>query len=164
MTVALSATDGFSRVLDCFTHIRLKIGEPLRFKSLMNMMNLDSQQNILFKVNMFIHAFLINCLVLRSLVLLFQVVIWCLVLVLLYILIIFCALYSIAIILLKNRALNARLIVFLLLSYDVAPGSEITPCNKICKPLVVYRFTGKVMTSITTLRHIDKIITFLRQK
>ena len=29
------------------------------------------------------------------------------------------------------------------LSYDVASGSEITPCNKICKPLVVYRFTGK---------------------
>ena len=38
------------------------------------------------------------------------------------------------------------------LSYDVAPGSEITPCNKIDKPLVVYRFTGNVMTSITTLR------------
>ena len=27
------------------------------------------------------------------------------------------------------------------LSYDVASGSEITPCNKIDKPLVVYRFT-----------------------
>ena len=38
-----------------------------------------------------------------------------------------------------------------LLSYDVAPGSEITPCNKIDKPLVVYRFVGNVMTSITTL-------------
>ena len=38
------------------------------------------------------------------------------------------------------------------LSYDVASGSEITPCNKICKPLVVYRFTGNVTTSITTLR------------
>ena len=38
------------------------------------------------------------------------------------------------------------------LSYDVASGSEITPCNKICKPLVVYRFTGNVITSITTLR------------
>ena len=38
-----------------------------------------------------------------------------------------------------------------LLSYDVASGSEITPCNKICKPLVVYRFTGNVMMSITTL-------------
>ena len=37
------------------------------------------------------------------------------------------------------------------LSYDVASGSEITPCNKICKQLVVYRFTGNVMTSITTL-------------
>ena len=40
----------------------------------------------------------------------------------------------------------------LYLSYDVASGSEITPCNKICKPLVVYRFSGNVMTSITTLR------------
>ena len=38
------------------------------------------------------------------------------------------------------------------LSYDVASGSEITPCNKIDKSLVVYRFTGNVFTSITTLR------------
>ena len=37
-------------------------------------------------------------------------------------------------------------------NYDVASRSEITPCNKICKPLVVYQFTGNVMTSITTLR------------
>ena len=37
------------------------------------------------------------------------------------------------------------------LSHDVASASEITPCNKIDKPLVVYRFTGTVMTSITTL-------------
>ena len=42
--------------------------------------------------------------------------------------------------------------VLLNLSYDVAFGSEITPCNKICKPLVVYRFSGNVMTFITTLR------------
>ena len=39
-----------------------------------------------------------------------------------------------------------------MLSYDVAFGSEITPCNKIDKLLVVYRFTGNFMTSITTLR------------
>ena len=38
------------------------------------------------------------------------------------------------------------------LSYDVASESERTPCNKIDKPLVVYRFTGNVMASITTLR------------
>ena len=38
------------------------------------------------------------------------------------------------------------------LSYDVASGSEITPCNKIDKPLVVYRFMGNLTTSITTLR------------
>ena len=35
---------------------------------------------------------------------------------------------------------------------DVANGNEITPCNKIDKPLVVYRFPGNFMTSITTLR------------
>ena len=28
------------------------------------------------------------------------------------------------------------------LSLDVAPGSDITPCNKIDKPLVVYRFSN----------------------
>ena len=36
-------------------------------------------------------------------------------------------------------------------SNDVASGSELTPCIKIDKPLVVYRFLGNVMTSITTL-------------
>ena len=36
------------------------------------------------------------------------------------------------------------LIVFL--SYDVVSGSEITPCNKIDKLLVDYRFSGNVMT------------------
>ena len=36
--------------------------------------------------------------------------------------------------------------------YDVASGSEITPCNKINNPLVVYRLTGNATTSITTLR------------
>ena len=48
--------------------------------------------------------------------------------------------------------------VYLNLSYDVASGSEITPCNTIDKPLVVYRFTGNVMSWI----HNDKIITFLQ--
>ena len=38
------------------------------------------------------------------------------------------------------------------------------PCNKIDKSLVVYRFTGNVMTPITTFDYNDKIITFLRQK
>ena len=58
---------------------------------------------------------------------------------------------------------NPLLFLFMIhtnLSYDVASGSEMTPCNKIDKPLVVYRFTGNVMTSITKLRHNDKIITF----
>ena len=35
-------------------------------------------------------------------------------------------------------------ILYMSLSYDVVSGSEIKPCNKIDKPLVVYRFTGKV--------------------
>ena len=43
------------------------------------------------------------------------------------------------------------LAIYKLLSYDVASGSEITLCNKIDKQLVVYRFTGNVMTSIITL-------------
>ena len=36
----------------------------------------------------------------------------------------------------------------LYLSFDVASWSEITPCSKIDKPLVVYRFSGNVMMSI----------------
>ena len=40
----------------------------------------------------------------------------------------------------------------ILLSYDVESWSKITPCNKIDKPLVIYRFSGNVMSSITTLR------------
>ena len=43
------------------------------------------------------------------------------------------------------------LLLLLLVSHDVASGSEITPCIKIDKPLVVYSFTGNVMTSITTM-------------
>ena len=36
-------------------------------------------------------------------------------------------------------------------NYDVAAfGSELTSCHKIDKPLVVYRFSGNVMASITT--------------
>ena len=31
------------------------------------------------------------------------------------------------------------------LSYDITSGSVITPCIKINKPLVVYRFSGNVM-------------------
>ena len=37
------------------------------------------------------------------------------------------------------------------LSYEVVSGSEISPCNKIDKSLVVYKFTGNVTTSITML-------------
>ena len=38
------------------------------------------------------------------------------------------------------------------LSYDFASGSEITPCNKIDKPLEVYKFSENFTTSITMLR------------
>ena len=48
--------------------------------------------------------------------------------------------------------IDARPILKTILSYDVASGSELTPCNIINKPLVVYRFTGNAMTSLTTLR------------
>ena len=37
------------------------------------------------------------------------------------------------------------------LSYDVVSGIEITPCIKVDKPQVVYRFSGNFMKSITTL-------------
>ena len=47
---------------------------------------------------------------------------------------------------------SGEIIQYTKLLYDVAAGSEITPCNKIDKPLVLYRFTGNVMTSITMLR------------
>ena len=47
---------------------------------------------------------------------------------------------------------NAFRYFIIIFYYDVAPGGEITPCNKIDKPLVVYRFSGNVMKSIATLR------------
>ena len=50
------------------------------------------------------------------------------------------------------RSCVLRLVKYVLLSYDITSGSEIKPCNKNDKPLVVYRFTGNVITSITTLR------------
>ena len=39
----------------------------------------------------------------------------------------------------------------LTLSYDVVSGSDIMPCIKIYKPLVVCRFSVNVITSIITL-------------
>ena len=37
------------------------------------------------------------------------------------------------------------MVLYNILSYDVASGSEMTPCIKIYKPLVVYRFSGNAM-------------------
>ena len=51
---------------------------------------------------------------------------------------------------LEDRKIIKLFVAKHLLSYDVASGSEITPCNKIDKSLVVYKFTGNLMTSITT--------------
>ena len=51
---------------------------------------------------------------------------------------------------LKYVCSNEFDIVKTVLSYDVKSRIEITPCNKIEQPLVVYRFSGNVMTSITT--------------
>ena len=42
-------------------------------------------------------------------------------------------------------------LILIILLYDDASGSEITSCIKIDKPLVVYRFSENVLTSITTL-------------
>ena len=47
------------------------------------------------------------------------------------------------------------------LSHDVASGKEIMPCNKIDKPLVVYTYSGNVMTSnINNVAYNDKIKRF----
>ena len=48
--------------------------------------------------------------------------------------------------------------VYITLSHDVASGSDITPCNNIDKPLVLYRFSGNVMTSVKTLRKIRETL------
>ena len=53
---------------------------------------------------------------------------------------------------LSDRSVPVCTKLFTNLSYDVASGSEITQCKKICKQLVVYRLSGNVMMSITTLR------------
>ena len=46
-------------------------------------------------------------------------------------------------------------------SHDVPSGSEITPCNKIDKPLVIITFSGNVMTSnVNNIVYNDKIIRF----
>ena len=42
-------------------------------------------------------------------------------------------------------------IMYPFLSHNVVSGRYITLCNKIDKPLVVYRFSGSIMTSIITL-------------
>ena len=50
-----------------------------------------------------------------------------------------------------NFSIIETLSLYSALLYDVASESEIRLCIKIDKPLVVYRFSGNVMTSITTL-------------
>ena len=50
------------------------------------------------------------------------------------------------------------------LSHDVASGSDITLCNKIDKSLVVYIFSRNVMSSIITLRKIWQNLEVLTPK
>ena len=52
----------------------------------------------------------------------------------------------------KSVIVTLIMLIIFIYHMTVKNGSEITPSNKIHKPLVVYRFTGNVMTSITTLR------------
>ena len=52
----------------------------------------------------------------------------------------------------KLHNVSKLLVHELNISHDLASGSEITPCNKIDKSLVIYRFSGTFMTSIATLR------------
>ena len=44
-----------------------------------------------------------------------------------------------------------KIVALLILSHGVSSGSDITLCNKIDKPQVVYRFSGNVMMFIITL-------------
>ena len=55
------------------------------------------------------------------------------------------------------RGFNVSVANQITLSYDVASGSKIKPCNKIDKPLVGYRSSRNVMTSITTLLIMTKL-------
>ena len=50
--------------------------------------------------------------------------------------------------------LTVKSCVYIYLSHDIASRSDIRPCNRIDKPLAVYRFSGTVMTPIITLRKI----------
>ena len=48
-------------------------------------------------------------------------------------------------------SLNPCQAKYFYLSFDVTSTREITPCNKIDEPIVVYRFVGNVMMSIAML-------------
>ena len=56
------------------------------------------------------------------------------------------------------------MILLIILSHDVTSGSDITPCNKMDKPLVVYRFSGNVITPIITLPKIRENLDVFRPK
>ncbi|KAK3607139.1 hypothetical protein CHS0354_034295 [Potamilus streckersoni] len=60
LSIAFTSPNGFGRVLDCFSYLRLKIGEVVRFKFLINMLNVQSPQNVIFQVSCmkFINSFL----------------------------------------------------------------------------------------------------------
>ena len=54
--------------------------------------------------------------------------------------------------------------IIYILSHDVASESDITPCIKIDKPLVVYPFTGNEMKFIITLHKIRENLNCSHQK
>ena len=64
----------------------------------------------------------------------------------------------------SNKMLSVVISVFQQCINDVASGSEITPCNKIDKPLVDYRFSETLPRPQQRCVANDKSITFLKQK
>ncbi|XP_041364785.1 uncharacterized protein LOC121380098 isoform X2 [Gigantopelta aegis] len=50
LTLALMAVSGFERVFEAFTYMRLKLGESVRFKLLVSMLNSRGSANILFQI------------------------------------------------------------------------------------------------------------------
>ena len=65
--------------------------------------------------------------------------------------------HLIVVVIIRINTINQNIV------YHMTAGSEIAPCNKICKPLVVYRFSGNVMTSIKVLSHYNVLANVCRR-
>ena len=70
----------------------------------------------------------------------------------LVIVLVLCVISSLAMILLSEKIEGLTCLLFL--SHDVAFVSDITPCNKIDKPLVVYRFSNVTYCYMTPLKEL----------